>query len=290
MSRVFCRVFWRNFAILDISRARLYTDQKILEHGCNLNTIKRAVSILNHIGTTEGRSGVTEIGKALKLSKGTVSRLLSQLEAEELVIQDPETQRYSLGVKIFEIGGLAQSNLDLRTASLPYMHQLRDIIGETVTLNLRVGFDRMYIEQVQGIHEVRQVPELGKRVPLWCGAGGKVILAHLGTSEIEDVLENLRKLGTQVLASGQSLDPSKLQYELEQVRKEHFLVTVGERLPSFCGVSAPIFGREHKVLGCLSVGGPLPRFSPEQGRRWGPSLSSAARKISLALGDLSSEH
>lgn len=284
MSRAFCR----NFTSLELFRARLYTNQKILEHGCNLNTIKRVVSILNYIGTTEGRSGVTEIGKALKLSKGTVSRLLSQLEAEELVIQDPETQRYSLGVKIFEIGGLAQSNLDLRTASLPYMRQLRDIIGETVTLNLRVGFDRMYIEQVQGIHEVRQVPDLGKRVPLWCGGGGKVILAHLEKSEIESVLDNLRKLGTQVLASGQSLDVNKLLDDLEQIRMEHFLVTVGERLSSFCGVSTPIFGREHKVLGSLSVGGPLPRFSPEQGTRWGPSLSSASRKISLALGDFPS--
>jgi DNA-binding IclR family transcriptional regulator len=251
-----------------------------------LKTIKRTVAVLNYLARARVPSGVTEISKSLGLSKGTISRLLSDLEEEQMVARDCDSHRFTLGVKLMELGLVAQSKVDLRSASLPYMHQLRDATGETVGLILRVGMERMYIEQVQGTYEVRQVAELGKKYPLWAGGGGKVMLAYLEDREVEVVMDSLRKSGVRTLASGQILDIDRLQDELKEIRERGFAVTVGERLPSFCGVCAPIFDSEHRVVGSLSIGGPLPRFGFEEGTRLGPLVREAARKISLHLGDL----
>ncbi|MBI4334420.1 MAG: IclR family transcriptional regulator [Chloroflexi bacterium] len=251
-----------------------------------MNTVKRAAAVLSYLGGAGAPAGVTEISKVLHLSKGTVSRLLSDLDREEFVLQHPETGKYTLGIKVLELGLLAQSRLDLRSASLPYMQQLRNATGETVTLTLRVGMDRMYIAQSPGTYEVRQVPELGRRFPLWAGGSGKVILANLEESEMEGIIDAIRKSGIGTLASGQILDVERLKAELVEVRRQGFAVTVGERLPSFAGVAAPIFERDHKVIGSIAVGGPLPRFGPEAGTRVGPAVGEAARKISLHLGDL----
>lgn len=249
-----------------------------------MNTIKRAVAVLNCLAMAKGPLGVTEISKYLSLSKGTISRILSDLEKEQMVVQDPVSQRHTLGIKLLELGLMAQSNVDLRTASLPYMHQLLDVTGETVTLSMRVGMERMYIAQLPGTYEVRHVPELGKRFPLWAGGGGKVIWANLEGREAEVVFDSLIKSGVRTLASGQILDIGRLRVELEEIRKRGFAVTVGERVPSFCGVSAPVFDSEHRVVGVVSVGGPLPRFGFEEAMRLGPTVSEAARKISLHLG------
>lgn len=253
-----------------------------------MNSIKRAVAVLNCLASAGLPAGVTELSKSLGLSKGTVSRLLSDLEREQMVVQDPDTRRYSLGVRLLELGLMAQSNVDLRSASMPHMHQLRDVTGETVTLSMRVGIERMHIALVPGTYEVRQVPELGKRYPLWAGGSGKVILAYLKNDEIQAVMDRLHESGIRVLASGQALSAEKLGEELEQIRKKGFVVTVGERLTSLCGASAPIFDVEHRVVGSLTVGGPLPRFGVEEGERLGPVVGEAARKVSLHLGDFAS--
>ncbi len=242
------------------------------------------MAVLHCLAAARVPLGVTEISKCLGLSKGSISRILSDLEKEEMVVQDPVSLRHTLGIKLLELGLMAQSNVDLRSASLPYMHQLRDATGETVTLSLRVGMERMYIAQVPGTYEVRHVPELGKRFPLWAGGGGKVIWAYLEGDEAEAVFDSLRKSGIRTLASGQILDIKKLKDELVGIRKRGFAVTVGERVPSFCGISAPVFDSEHRVIGVISVGGPLPRFGFEEARRLGTLLSDVARKISLHLG------
>lgn len=211
-------------------------------------------------------------------------RTLSQLENEQLVAQDVATRGYVLGVKVMEIGLIAQSQLDLRSASRPYLHQLRDETGETVSLSLRIGLERMFVDLVESKHEVRQIPEMGKRSPLWCGSG-KAILAFLGESDSGAVMESLRSAGTQVLASGQILDAGRLREQLAQVRSQGFVVTVGERQPGVVGVAAPIFGREHQVLGAICVGGPLPRFGVEEATRFVAAVVGAAGRISLCLGD-----
>jgi len=242
------------------------------------------VAVLNCLAGAKVPLGVTEISKCLGLSKGTISRILSDLEKEEMVVQDTVSHRHTLGIKLLELGLMAQSNVDLRSASLPYMHQLLNVTGETATLSMRVGMERMYIAQVPGTYEVRHVPELGKRFPLWAGGGGKVIWAYLEGDEAEAVFDSLRKSGVRTLASGQILDIDRLRAELGEIRKRGFAVTVGERVPSFCGVSAPVFGGEHRVVGVVSVGGPLPRFGFEEAMRLGPMVDDAARKISLHLG------
>lgn len=251
-----------------------------------MNKINRAAILLDYLARLHGPARAVEISKALGLRKGTVSRLLSELEAAQFVAQDSDTQRFSLGLKVLELGLYAQSRLDLRSTSLPFMQRLRDVTGETVTLSMRIGIERVYIEQVQGKFEVRHVPELGKHFPLWVGGGGKVILSHLSEEEIEAVMSKIQESGVYRLTSGQTVGIERLRQELNEIRKRDFVVTGGEAVPSFVGVSAPIFDRGHRVVGAISVGGPLPRFGLEEGTRLGPSVSEAARNISLRLGDL----
>jgi DNA-binding IclR family transcriptional regulator len=190
-----------------------------------------------------------------------------------------------VGVAATRVGLGMISNLDLVTASAPYMLQLLDTTKETVMLTMRVGLERMYLHQVPGIHEVRQIVELGKLYPLWNGAPGEAILAHMDESEIDMVMDKLSEPGSGVLASGQVLVVDELRRSLEETRKKGFAVSSGRRIPGSVALAAPIFRSNQEVIGAISIGGPSSRFTPEVAIQAGPSVSGAAKNISMRLGN-----
>jgi DNA-binding IclR family transcriptional regulator len=99
-------------------------------------------------------------------------------------------------------------------------------------LTLRVGYERVCIEQVEGSYEVRMMTQLGKKYPLWVGAQGKAILAYLRDLETEEVLTCLRTAGAKILASSQALNLKKFSKDLAEIRKRGFAVSFGERVMS----------------------------------------------------------
>jgi len=250
-----------------------------------MNSADRVIAILSYLASNSGPRGVTEISKKQGLSKSSAYRALISLKRAQWVTQDSETKKYSLGAGVLELGLSILSRLDLRSASLPYLNELRNTTHEATMLSARVDLERMYIEQIQSDHEVGWKVELGRRFPLWLGAPGKAMLAFMSESEIEMAIDNLRKSGIQVYVSGRLVDIDKLRKELAEIRRQGFTVSSGERLLAVAAVAAPIFGCNHQVVGAISLGGPLPRFNLDLATRYGPLISQAARKISLRLGD-----
>jgi DNA-binding IclR family transcriptional regulator len=249
-----------------------------------MNTAERVVSILNYLASTNTPVGVTEIGKHLGLAKATVHRILTSLEKARWISQNPETQRYSLSSGIMELGLTMLSRLSLQSVSLPHLEQVRDIIGETTHLSIRVDLERIYLYQVPGKHDVNLVVSLGRRLPLWVGAVGKSMLAHMRESEIETVIAELRRSGISTLPSGRVLNIEQLLQELDEIRKQGFAVTLGERTLGACAMGTPIFDHEHKVLGALGVVGPSPRFNLDLAKSYGALIKNTGEKISLQMG------
>ena len=250
-----------------------------------MNTAERVIAILNYLAINQASRGVTEISRELGSGKSTVYRVLSSLESVQWVAQDSETDKYTLGSMALEFSLSLLNNFDVRKVSLRYLEELRDATGETSMLSLRVGLERIYVEQLPSHNEVRHFVQLGIRVPLWCGAPSKVMLAYMEENEVGVVMENLRKSGVTILASGQAVDSDSLREELANISRQGFAVTVGERVAAVAGVAAPIFDRHHRVVGAISVSGPLPRFSADLATSYGPLVGQAASKISLQVGD-----
>jgi IclR family transcriptional regulator, acetate operon repressor len=227
---------------------------------------------------------VTEICTTLGISKATAHRIVSSLLRLNWVERNPHSRKYRVGVAAARVGLGMISNLDLVTASTPYMLQLLDSTKETVMLTMRIGLERIYLHQVPGIYEVRQIVELGKPYPLWNGAPGEAILAHLAESEFNSVMNKLSDSGSVVLASGQVLIIDELRISLEEIRKNGFAVSVGKRIPGAVSVAAPIFSFNQEVIGAISIGGPSTRFTLKVATDAGPSVSRAAKNISMQLG------
>jgi IclR family acetate operon transcriptional repressor len=249
-----------------------------------MQATERVVVIISYLASDQRAHGLTEICDHLKISKTTAHRILSTLQRVKWVSRDPGSRKYKIGPALTEVGLAVLYNLDVRRISLPYLNSLNQTTNETAVLSLRVGFERVFAEQVEGNHEVRMVIELGKKGPLWIGAHGKCILAFMEREETEQVLENFEKSPSKILASGQMLETENLRKELAEIRKNGFSVSLGERVIGAAAVAAPIFSKEGKVLGAVAIIGPQHRFTVDILKQYGSLVRQAGNNISVEMG------
>ena len=249
-----------------------------------MNTPERVVDILDTLASAAGPCGVSEISRQLGIGKNNVFRILSALECKGWVQQDIESKKYSLTGAMAGVALKALSQLDIQKVSLPYLHELQAITGETSALSIRFELERMFINCIPSNHNVRHVVTVGERRSLWYGSGGKAILAFMTEEEIEAVLNEFSSSGVSVLAGGQAVTVESLHEELVQIRKQGYAVASGERYSEVCGVSAPIFNHNQKVVGCISVSGPTSRFDREKALHYSTLIMEKARKIGSILG------
>ncbi|PWI58093.1 IclR family transcriptional regulator [Sulfoacidibacillus thermotolerans] len=240
-----------------------------------VRAVERALDILLCFGNDRDL-GLTEIASRVSLHKSTVHRLLASLEAKGFVQRHQQSERYRLGWVVLELASQMFQSDDLVARVLPAMTELRDQIGETVSLYVRSGIERIRIQAVEGIHPVRRVANIGKRFPLYVGASGKVLLAFSD----EQLLDELRSLG----AFPEELDLAELRRHCDQIRSQGYAVSIEEREVGAAAVAAPIFDRQHKCIAALSISGPADRYTPNQVLHFAKACMQTAESISRYIG------
>jgi DNA-binding IclR family transcriptional regulator len=243
-------------------------------------TVKHALSVLWAFGHDTPIWGVNELGRHLGLNKSMVSRLLATLEEGRLVEQDPETEKFRLGVGVLELAGVLLNQLDVRRAAAGPMRKLAEATRETVNLAILDGDRVVLIDQVPSPDPVRYVGWIGEREPLYCASPGKVFLAFGDPSLLRSVLAAGLDAHTETTIT----DPDALRRDLDATRRRGYATNMAEYVESANGVAAPIWRYPWLLTGAISVAGPAYRLSPERVAELGEQVRATAAEISLALG------
>lgn len=239
-----------------------------------VRAVERALDIL--MCFTKGTDlGLTEIASEIELHKSTVHRLLTTLEEKGFVARDASTEKYRLGIKIWELSAHLSHNDDPARLLLPQMEQLRDRLGETVSLYLRDGTDRLRIQAVQSNQAIRRVAHVGARLPLYVGASSKVLIAYADQKVLDAVLNSPDWPA--------SVDRSAFVEQLKGIRQLGYATSYEEREPGAAAVAAPIFDRSGQIAAALSVSGPVSRLSPQTLVEFSPVLIEAAREMGMMI-------
>jgi len=246
-----------------------------------IHSIKRAIQILNSFTLQKKELGITELSKKLNLHKSTVHRILVTLEDESLVVRNQISQKYRLGIKLFELGHIVKEQIEIKDYALPIMKDLAQKTEESIDLNILSNGKRVSIEKIESSHDVRRIIQLGKSLPLYCGGSGKALLAFLPDEEIEKILqkEKLVPFGPNTIT-----DATKLKKHLKEIQKNGYAISVEERILGSASVAAPILDYEGKVVASLSISGPTTRFTKKKVPIFISLVKEAAQKISVYLG------
>ena len=162
---------------------------------------------------------ITKISKELNLYPSTTHRILDTLKHWNYVEQDPQTQKYRLGLKALEIGIAKNRQIDLVKDSDPYLKELSNMSEETVHLGILDNNEVFYLAKEESSQIIRMCSEVGKRAPIYCTALGKILVAYLTKEERMKVLEQIELVK---YTKNTITDKKELEKVLENVRKQGF--------------------------------------------------------------------
>lgn len=198
---------------------------------------------------------LTELTRRSGVAKASVYRLAGELV--EWGLLERAGTKYRLGLRLFELGQLVPRQRILRDAALPYMEDLLLATQETVHFAVRDGIDVLYIEKIVGHRGLNQQSRVAGRLPLYCTATGKIILAFSPPSVFDEVVEQ----GFTALTRRTTMSVGVLRTQLERMRKEQLAVEVEETRLGYMSVAVPVFSGPRVLAGALSVTAPTARLN-----------------------------
>ena len=238
-----------------------------------VQSLDRALDLLEELARAEGPRGVGELSELTGLAQGTVHRLLQGLHVRGYVRRDA-ARKYSLGTASLLLADAAHRSL-VRTAR-PYLAELVRLSGETANLAVLEGDDVVYVGQVPSPHTLRMFAEVGRHVPPHSTAVGKVLLAD---QPVDRTTALLRRTGLPPRTPTTITDLAAFLTELAQVRERGWAVDEQEQETGVRCVAVPV-GPPGSVVAALSVSGPADRFAGEAA----DGLIATMQRIGQELG------
>lgn len=244
-------------------------------------SVARALEILDHLAASPVPLTLKEIAEGVGLPRPTVLRLVRTLQVSNWV--EREEHRYRIGFKGFQMGAAAGASLEVRTVSLPFIIELRDLVGHNVQVAKLVQWHVVYLERVlaEGASPVLQA-RAGAILSSHCTGLGKALLAF---RNLEDVAQWASRAGLPRFTPDTITDVGRLLEALVEVRDRGYAVEMGERQPEVACVAAPVRDFSGEVVAAISVAG-LRSDLPSQlvGSDLAGQVLDTARRVSVALG------
>jgi DNA-binding IclR family transcriptional regulator len=246
----------------------------------------------------EGRSGVDRIAAALDIvaAHGWVSaaqlsaalgvdrstgwRLARALQRVGWLHHDPVTHRYRLGLPLFELGTRVLDTIDVRDEARRVMTELVATTGESVDLAIRDGDSVVFIDKIDGTHEVRAFTRSGQRARLHATAAGKVFLAAMPDPDLRAYLRTRLDPYTPETIT----DAAVLARVVDETRDRGYAINRGELFPEAGAVAVPVLDPEGTCVAALGHNVPLSRLDDERVRVLVAELLAASARLGPALG------
>jgi IclR family acetate operon transcriptional repressor len=213
----------------------------------SLGVLDRVTSILEAFDDDDRGLGISELALRAGLPKSTVSRLVATLVRQRYLERDGK--RISLGLRLFELGQLAEQPRELRLAAHPVMADLRNRTGANVHLAIRDGDEMVCIAAMRGRGSAPLTARIGGRLPLHATALGKAVLAHSGAADVDAVLSSALVPWTPHTI----VDADRLRSQLAAIRRGDLAVEAGEFFAGVCCLASPVFSPAGLLVAAISV-------------------------------------
>ena len=263
-----------------VYHARMRSDERNTKDGM----VTRVSRVLAEFTADEPTLRVSEIARRAGLAKSVTSRIVSALVDEDFL--ERADQGVRVGIRLFELGELAQRSKELRQLALSAMADLRQATGLTVQLSVLQGTDQVYVEILQGRGAQLDIrSRIGGRVPAYATAGGKAVLANSS----EEVVERALALDLTALGPRTITDPAALRRQLARVRAEGIAYESQESNGGITCAASAILRADGTPIAAISVTGPADQVDM---KHYGPAVQMAALglnrriRLSTAYGGL----
>ena len=248
-------------------------------------SLERGLAILSCFTPKRPVLGIADIADELGMSRSTTHRYVITLLALGYLEQGA-SRKYRLGLRVTDLGMSALNSTGLREHAQPYLQELRQRTSYSIGLAVLDGPEVLYVDHAQSFRrgQVQAGPDvrIGSRLPAYCTAMGKLLLANLPESDQRELLGSLKlaKSGPNTITSKKAL-----RDELDEVLDANFAVDDEELSKNLYSIAAPVRNEARDVVAAVDIAAPSSMISlGELVDALGPHLVSTADRISARLG------
>jgi len=249
-----------------------------------VQALERALNILECFSFQDRAMRLSDVVNRTGLNKTTAKRLIANLTDRGYLRQDPQSKKYQLGMRLFEMGGIVFSSFSLRQAAAYPMTQLQIETGATVLLGVSMEGQLVYVDKREGDGMIRISSDIGWRRPLHYGMLGMVLMASLDSKDVQKVL---MAYPLEAHTAFSITDDDAFNLRLEQIRDRGYILEKEEAVEGVTGIAAPIRDYSRQVVAALGIALPIRRHDQSTGlSRMVDLVKKTCETISSNLGYL----
>jgi DNA-binding IclR family transcriptional regulator len=219
----------------------------------------KADKILVFLAGSSKPQTLNQIAQATNLTNPTALKILDTLLSIGYVHKDLETKKFRLGSALIKFGNKAIHQMDIKTIAQPYLEELQKRTSETVHLGILDKSSVVYVTKIDSSNPIMLYSEIGKRIPLYCSAMGKAILADAADDEVSDYLTSnpfIKKTPNTITSKEDFIA------EINRIRKIGYAFDDGEHEAEVFCVGASLT-KNGKKFGAISVSTPKYRLTKD---------------------------
>jgi|Deesub1362B_J571_1020462.scaffolds.fasta_scaffold12811_3 DNA-binding IclR family transcriptional regulator len=247
----------------------------------SIQSVERALDILELFSPSRRRLGISEISREMGLPKTTVHGLVTTLCKRGFLHRDPDTRKYELGLKLYELGAVLASCLEVNQRSAPFVQRLAREVRLMARVALWDGDTALVTLSVHPRSRALQFPQIGPRIPGYCSAIGKAVLAFLPPEELKAYLRRNRLVR---YTPRTITEEEQLLQELDNTRMRGYALDRGEIVSGLACIGAPIRRSDGQPIASISVSGDPRRILGETLETLAERLLHTAEEVSREMG------
>jgi len=250
------------------------------------NSVHKTFAILEFFTIQKPEWGVTELAKEIGTNKSNVYRFLSQMQSIGILDRDEHSERYRLGLKLFELGNRVQLQTALVEKTHPELVKVAMNITETVHIAVFKNHQIFYVDKVESPQGLKISSNIGSYNAAYSTASGKVLLAFLPEKEQAKSLNYLfEENEVKAFTQNTIVAKSGMLSELIQIKEQQYAIDREEFEVGLICVAIPIFNQNQEVIASLSAAGPANRFQETEVKNYVATLREGALAIQEKIGN-----
>jgi DNA-binding IclR family transcriptional regulator len=251
------------------------------EHKYSVRVLEKAIRIFDIFAYGDESYTLAEIRKKTGLPKTTVFRILKTFELAGFFKYDATQEKYSLGLRFLELGGLVYSSLSVRKTAAPYMDALSNSLRATILLGVMKDDQLLYIDKREMDSIIRVTSHIGLKRPPYFGMLGMTLLAYMDDKEKERLL---MLYPPTKITSKTVTNINKIMKKLDEAKREGYYMEQDEIVEGLLGIGVPIRDFSGNVIAALGATQPVFQIKEDTIKNTIQQLLEASRSISKELG------
>jgi IclR family KDG regulon transcriptional repressor len=232
--------------------------------------VKKAFQILELVAQEEKRMTMSDLSRALGISKSTVHGITRALEEAGALIRDKKSKRYTLGTVFFELARSGYARMDLKDTARPFMEKLMRSTRQSVFLGIRSGNHVSIIDIVESNRDLKITSPIGTRVPLLAGALGKAFLASMDRKRAVSLIN---ATGLRAFTNNSIIESKRYLETIDEARTLGYGLDDEEYIQGVRAAAAVIYSPGQPMSAVWVVG-----FTPSMGAETMVGIAEETRK------------